>query len=496
MSAKKARAKRKASKRAAKAPRPHKRKRAPKPPPEPARRFEPAAYARKLGGILGMGRSGLHIANLLAKKGYKVLVSESKPHKDVRPLAKKLKPGVKWEAGGHSDRLLGAKFVVKSPGIPSHAAILGKLKEAHVPVFSELETALAFSKGREIVAVTGTNGKSTTTLLLGEVFKAARKRTLVGGNIGTAASIVAPQAKKGDVLVLEVSSYQLEDSRYFHPTAAAVLNVTADHVDHHGSMDAYIAAKARIFQYQHKGDVCVFNGDDPIAVKMARQCPARKLFFSHRPSTLSHAWIDNGAIRVRLPGSKTETKLAPPDLPGAHNLENAMAAALIALDRKIAPKAIQKAFKAFKGVEHRIEDCGLPRGIRCVNDSKATNVESTLTALKALANGNSEPKILLILGGLHKGYPYTPLRPYLGTSIKGILTIGSASGKIEEDLSGPVPIFPCGTIESAVQTAFQIGQKGDLLLLSPACASFDQFKDYEHRGRRFKELVSSHGKGR
>ena len=461
-------------------------------------RFDPKHFKKKTAAVLGLGRSGIAVANLLARKGFHVLASDTRPRADVKASAAKLHPKVKWEAGEHSARLLKCGFAVKSPGIPSHAPVLAHLKRAGIPVFSEMEISLAFCKSDRIVAITGTNGKTTTTLLTAEIFKAARKKTHVAGNVGVPLAAMAPKIGKSDTLVLEVSSYQLEDSRYFHPNAATILNVTADHVDHHGSMARYIEAKARVFRRQNKDDACVFNAADPITVKLSRQCHARRLFFSVDKTSMSHAWVEGGRIVVApAKGKSKEIRLSPPKLPGAHNLENAMAAALLTLELGVPAKAIQKAFNSFDGVEHRIEDCGAPRGIRCINDSKATNVESTITALKALAAGRDKTaNVLLILGGLHKGYPYTPLRVFLGSPVKGILTIGSAAGKVEEDLSGHVPILPCGTIEQAVQTGLQIAEKGDILLLSPACASFDQFKDYEHRGRRFKELVESAGKAK
>ncbi|MBI5200085.1 MAG: hypothetical protein HY925_00735, partial [Elusimicrobia bacterium] len=226
-----------------------------------------------------------------------------------------------------------------------------------------------------------------------------------------------------------------------------------------------------------------------LTAQLARNCPSRRLFFGLQASASTHAWVEAGEIKVKLPGGPVQS-FTPPKLPGTHNLENAMAAILLALDRKIPAKAIQKGLKSFKGVEHRIEDCGTIGGIRCVNDSKATNVESTLVALRALAGGGPG-NILLILGGLHKGFAYTPLRSFLGTTVKGILTIGSAARKIEEDLSGHVPILPCETLEEAVNTGLKVGEKGDILLLSPACASFDQFRDFEDRGRKFKALVAA-----
>lgn len=449
--------------------------------------FAPALFKKGRAAVLGLGRSGLEACGLLSSKGFKVVAWDVQPRSALADRVKKLRRGVVFEGGGRVEKILRCSFAVKSPGIPSHAPVLARLKESGIPVFSELEVALAFCRSKKIVAVTGTNGKSTTTWLLGAIFKAAGKRVHVGGNVGIPLTSLVKSVKENDVLVLETSSYQLEDSQDFHPRAAAILNITADHIDHHGDMDSYIRAKGKIFRSQTAQDWCVFNAADPLAVKLSRECPSRRLFFSLERQTHSDAWLHKGRIVLRAPGAKREVGLTPPSLPGSHNIENAMAAALLASCLGVKPAAIQNAFRGFKGVEHRLEDCGQVRGIACVNDSKATNVESTLTALKAMPPGKQN--ILLILGGLHKGYPYTPLSPLIEARVKGILTIGSSARKIEEDLALAAPIFPCQTLEVAVKTALQIGSKGDTLLLSPACASFDQFRDFEHRGRRFKELV-------
>jgi UDP-N-acetylmuramoylalanine--D-glutamate ligase len=459
--------------------------------------FDPKAFKKgKQAGVLGLGRSGQSVAKLLLRKGFKVLGSDSRPKADLAAALKGLPKAVKWEWSGHSERLLKCAFVVKSPGLKPDLPILKTLAEKGIPVYSELEVALAYSPAKAVVAVTGTNGKSTTTQLTWEIFKAGLPRgrkAILGGNIGIPISTAAPASKKGDTIVLEASSYQLEDSASFEPRASAILNITADHLDHHGSMAAYVAAKAKVFREQGPGDACVFNADDPIVYKLSRECPSERLYFGAKGPQV-HAWEEGGKLRVKLPGAKKESAFVPPRLPGRHNLENAMAAALLALARGIKPAAIQKAFKAFKGVEHRIEACGEVRGVRCVNDSKATNVDSTMVALKAFEPEGK--KLLLILGGLHKGSPYAPLKPLIDKSVKGILTIGSAARRIEEDLSGLVPILPCGDLATAVDTALRVGQKGDILLLSPACASFDQFRDFEDRGRRFKELVAAAAKAR
>ena len=450
-------------------------------------RFDPKEHRKKRACVLGLGKSGLACAKLLLRKGFRVFGSDARPKAELKTQLGRLPASLRWEAGGHSDRVLSCDFAVKSPGMPPSAPIIEKLAAAGVPVYSELEVALAWCRAREVVAITGTNGKTTTTALTGEIFERCLprgRRAHVCGNIGTPISEVAPLAGPKDSVILEVSSYQLEDSHYFRPDAAALLNITADHLDHHRGMDNYVRAKAVLFRDQTEADACVFNAEDPLVYKLSRGCPAQKLYFGEKGHV--HAWVEKGKIHARLPGRR-ETSLVPPPLPGEHNLQNAMAAALLALSRGLPPAGVQRAMKAFRGVEHRLEEVGTFRGIRCINDSKATNVDSTAVALKAL----DEPRqnILLILGGLHKGSPYTPLRSLAERSVKGILTIGSAAGKIETDLAGSKPIFPCGNLETAVRTAFQIGTKGDILLLSPACASFDQFRNFEERGRRFKALV-------
>lgn len=470
-----------------------------------SRGFDPKSVRRaSLVGILGLGRSGRSVARLLAKKGFKVLASDSRPKAELAVALKGLPAAVKCEWDGHSDRLLKCAFVVKSPGLKPDLPVLKKLADKGIPVYSELEVALAFSKAKSVVAITGTNGKSTTTQLTWDIFKAGLPRgrkAILGGNIGIPISTTAPTSKVTDTLIIECSSYQLEDSAHFKPQASAILNITADHLDHHASMEAYLKAKAKVFGEQEPGDVCVFNADDPIVFKLSRSSTSRRLYFGTKAPHV-HAWEENGKLRfklpaqgalpgprVGLPGDKKEFAVLPPKLPGRHNLENAMAAALLAFAHGLGVAAVQKAFKAFKGVEHRIEPCGLVRGVRCVNDSKATNVDSTVVALKAFEPSGKH--LLLILGGLHKGSPYTPLVPWIDKTVKAVFTIGAAARRIEEDLSGLVPIFPCGNLGVAVDAALRVAEKGDILLLSPACASFDQFYDFEDRGRRFKALIAA-----
>lgn len=452
-------------------------------------KFDPDRFQGKSACVLGLGRSGLAVANLLARRGFPVLVSESRPRARIQQAVRRLHYHVQLEAGGHGARAFKAGFLVKSPGIPSHAPVLAEARRRGLPVFSELEVALAFAPAPRLYAVTGTNGKTTTTRLLGAVLRAAGVRAHVAGNVGTPLSAVLDEVCVGDALVLEVSSYQLEDSRWLRPRAACILNLTPDHLDHHGSREAYAAAKARVFARQLPEDLCVFNAGDPAVRALAAGCRARRLFFALRRAPGAQAWRERGRI-VAVTGGRAH-RLQPPALPGDHNVENAMAAALMALGTGVAPEAVQRGFAGFKGVEHRIEPVATVDGIRCVNDSKATNVDSTLVALRSFP---ARRRLLLILGGLDKGAPYAPLRPEIARKVRALFTIGSAADKIAGELGGAAPIVACATLERAVAAALGRGRDGDTLLLSPACASFDQFEDFEDRGRRFKELVAQHGR--
>ena len=454
--------------------------------------FLPSDFKEKKACVIGLGNSGSSAARLLQKQGFRLLMSDSRPFKEIQALAQEIPQGIPWEADGPSPEALSCGFAVKSPGLAWHSPVIQKIKNAGIPIFSEMEVALSFSKTKQIIAITGTNGKTTTTALTGEIFRQGLsfgQNVYVCGNIGNPVSNCILEANPQDFLVIESSSYQLEDSNFFHPQIAAILNIQPDHIDHHGSFENYIRAKARIFREQGPLDFCIFNSSDFETVKLARECPAQKLFFGGDPKS-SHAWTEAGKIQARLNLKDAPISFTPPALPGRHNQENAMAAILIALASKIPVSAIQKALTQFKGVEHRLEEAGAYRKIRCVNDSKATNVDSTLVALKAFSEVNK--KIILILGGLDKGSPYAPLKPLISKSAKAVLTIGMAAEKIENELGGIAPIAHCENLDKAVQKAFEIGEAGDILLLSPACASFDQFKNFEERGKRFKKILENY----
>lgn len=440
--------------------------------------------AGKFVGVIGLAKSGAAAANLARKLGASVLISEARERSKARDGLKLLGRGINTEFGGHSRRLLEADLIIKSPGVHSDITVLKAAKFRGIPVIGEIEFALKYIKGRRLTAITGTNGKTTTTTLIGEIFKAAGLKTVVAGNIGAPPAGAASKITPKTDLVLEISSYQLEDSPGFKPDISAVLNITPDHLEHHHTMQNYIRAKTLVFKNQTRGGYCVLNYDDRITRGFASLCPAKVVFFSRKKTLKNGVYFEKGKIVSKLPQNRFKIRVEL-IIPGPHNIENALAAAAVAAAAGIEPGVIKRLLNSFKGVEHRIEFCGEKLGVKYYNDSKGTNVDSTRVALESFGGG-----IWLILGGLDKGAPYTPLKKLVKSKVKGILLIGEASGKIRKGLAGAARFFDTKTLTRAVGKARMLARPGDTVLLSPACASFDQFKDYEDRGRQFKKLVS------
>ena len=440
--------------------------------------------------VIGIGRSGRAVASLLHRQGYQVLISEEAFIEHVDSF--KLPVAIAVETGGHTKAVFESDFIVKSPGILPTSPVLAECKKRKIPVFSELETALAFApKHLAVFAVTGTNGKTTTTSLLGEILdehcqrEGRGRQTFVSGNIGTPVSTVVEQLRPEDFLVIEVSSYQLEDSTYFRPRYACILNVTPDHLDHHGGMKNYIKAKAKICKNQREKDVLVVNGADAACAEISEKAKSQLLAFSTHPNHLlkTDVFFDGDEL-IFSEGQQ----LRPPQLKGIHNVENAMAASLMAFAAGVDTQTVQAVFDRFQAMEHRIEQFAHHHGVIYVNDSKATNVDSTVTALKSFDKSRN---IWLILGGRDKGASYTPLIALLKEHCKRVLAIGEAMEKIESELAKDFPVVRCWDLPRAVDYAFENASNGDIVLLSPACSSFDQFKDFEHRGRVFKQLVNA-----
>ena len=371
-----------------------------------------------------------------------------------------------------------------SPGVSVDALPIVQARTSGEPIIGEIELAAQFLPGR-IVAITGSNGKTTTTTLTGEILTAGGLPTLVGGNIGTPAISLVERAKPDHIIVLEVSSFQLETIQTFRPKMAVILNITPDHLDRHRTFAAYAGAKARIFENQQADDFAVLNADDPNCVALAEGIRAHICWFSRKNEVQQGASVQDGRIGFRDAGGKREIMLVSEiPLKGAHNLENVLAAICAGALMGVKPEHIRRAVQQFKAVEHRLEYVATIRGVDYYNDSKATNVDATIKALESFP-----ANIHLILGGKDKGSDYTVLNDLLRERVKRVYTIGAAAEKIESHIKGAAEIVPAETLDDAVRRAAAVAQAGDVVLLAPACASFDQFDNYEHRGRVFKEVV-------
>src|SRR6185437_9678912 len=437
--------------------------------------------------VVGLGKSGVASALFLKARGARVTVSDSKSQDELRgEIPKLLDAGVTVETGGHGERTFrGQDLIVVSPGVPVDVPSLEQAREQGVPVIGEIELAARFLKGR-IVAITGSNGKTTTTTLTGEVISMGGWESLVGGNIGTAAISLVEESTDDSYVVLEVSSFQLETIESFHPLVAVVLNITPDHLDRHSTFQAYVDAKARIFENQTGEDFAVLNADDPTCVSLAGRTKAHKIWFSRKNEVETGAWVRNGQIIYRDGGEERDIMpVSEIKLKGAHNLENVLAAVCVGMLTQTEPSRIRRAVQEFKAVEHRLEYVATVRGVEFYNDSKATNVDATIKALESFP-----ANIHLILGGKDKGSDYTVLKPLLKERARRVYTIGAAE-KIESHLGGAVEVVRAGTLEAAVKRAAASAKSGDVVLLAPACASFDQFENYEHRGRVFKQAVQA-----
>jgi UDP-N-acetylmuramoylalanine--D-glutamate ligase len=441
--------------------------------------------------VVGLGKSGVASALFLKAHGARVTVSDTKSGDELRnEIPVLLDHGITVETGGHGERTFREQdLIVVSPGVPVDAPLLVQARALSLGegVIGEIELAARFLPG-PIVAITGSNGKTTTTTLTGEILTAGGLPTLVGGNIGTPAISLAERAKPDSVIVLEVSSFQLETIQTFRPKIAVVLNVTSDHLDRHRTLETYVDAKARIFENQRSEDYAVLNADDPICVGMAERTRAQVFWFSRQKEVKQGAWVREGNVLFR-DGTRQRELMQVSEIPlkGAHNLENVLAAVCAGALMGCAPEKIRQAVRDFKAVEHRLEFVATIRGVDYYNDSKATNVDATIKALESFP-----ANIHLILGGKDKGSDYTVLNDLLRQRVKRVYTIGAAAGKIESQIKN-VEIVHAETLENALRKANAVAQPGDVVLLAPACASFDQFKNYEQRGQVFKEIVRGLG---
>ena len=425
-----------------------------------------------------MARSGVAALRLLREKGAVVRAVDEKPLGEVE--------GVRVEAQ-NSEALRGAELVVISPGVPADLDMLREVRERGVPVIGELELAAPFLMGRNI-GVTGTNGKTTTTALTGHILRESGIACQVGGNIGTPPAAMVDTSLPGQFNVLELSSFQLETIKTFHAPIAACLNITQNHLDRHHTLEGYADAKARLFETQCAGDVAVLNADDPITVSFAKRTPARTVWFSGTHQVAGGAWLHRDEVVLDAERLLDVHELR---LRGRHNYENVMAAALIAREAGASASQIGQAAVTFAPVEHRLELVREINGVAYYNDSKATSVDATSKAIAAFPGG-----LWIILGGKDKDSDYTTLRDALHAKARGVLLIGAAAHKIASQLGDKtVPLIHSGTLAAALQQAYRSAEPGDTVLLAPACASFDQFENFEQRGRVFKELVNALAEG-
>jgi UDP-N-acetylmuramoylalanine--D-glutamate ligase len=433
--------------------------------------------------VIGLGKSGIAAANLASSKGYNVFASDS--GKVKTHSAMKLNKKVTVEFGKHSDKVLESDIIVKSPGISSDLPVFKAAQERNIPVMSEFDFALNFVKPKRFIAVTGTNGKTTTTTLIYEIIKKAYKNTVVVGNIGYPLSSLAEKINAKTIVVAELSSYQLEDSPDFRPDISVILNITPDHLKHHKTMKNYIKAKSNVFINQKNKDFVIYNYQDKILRKITSNINATAFSFNANLKKTNTIYYEKGNIYIRYKNKKITLS---PDIkiPGRHNIDNILSSVAAAFLSGIKPDIIEKVISSFKGVEHRIEFVKNIKNISYYNDSKATNVDSTKVALEAF-----DKNIQLILGGQDKGSPYKPIYNLIKKKVKNIFLIGEATPIIKKELEGSAQMYECGTLLNALKKIQTVAEEKDIVLFSPACASFDQFENFEHRGQEFKKIVLS-----
>ena len=435
--------------------------------------------------VVGMARTGIATAKFLKAKGSLVTTTEAKPEEEMREAVQELKGiDLSTEWGGHqTETFLKQDLIVVSPGVDLNMEPIQKAIRHGVRVISEIELAYHFIHV-PILAITGTNGKTTTTLLVGEMLKEDGKEVGVGGNVGEPLILFADGRSRWEVLVAEISSFQLEAIEDFRPRISVLLNITEDHLDRYSSYSDYIQAKARIFANQNSGDLAVLNGDDPIVMQFGEKVKAKKVMFSMSEKLEEGAFSNGQTISLRLGGKGEEYSLAKAPLKGIHNVENMMAALTTARIFGCSRRAVQDVLDRFKGLEHRLEFVREIEGVRFYNDSKGTNVGSVVKSLQSF----SEP-VTLIAGGKDKNGDLSPLKGLVEKQVKHLILVGEAKERMNHELGGLTDTVLAETMEEAVSLARQKAKRGEVVLLSPACSSFDMFKDYKERGKVFKEAV-------
>jgi UDP-N-acetylmuramoylalanine--D-glutamate ligase len=436
--------------------------------------------------VVGLARTGIATAKFLKAKGSLVTATEVKPKEEMKEAVQALEGmDISTEWGGHqTETFLKQDIIVVSPGVDLNIEPIQKAIKQGVRVVSEIELAYHFIHA-PIIAVTGTNGKTTTTLLVGEMLKEDGRKVGVGGNVGEPLILFADGKDRWEVLVVEISSFQLEAIKDFRPRISVLLNITEDHLDRYPRYDDYIEAKVRVFANQNSGDLAVLNRDDPIVMQFREKVKAKKVLFSLKEKLGEGAFSNGQTIFLRLGEKGEEYSIAKTPLKGIHNVENMMAALTTARIFGCSKKSIQTVLDRFKGLEHRLEFVREIKGVRFYNDSKGTNVGSVVKSLQSF----SEP-VTLIAGGKDKNGDLSPLEALIQKRVKHLILIGEAKERMNRELGGLTNTVMAKTMEEAVVLAHQKAKAGEVVLLSPACSSFDMFKDYKERGKVFKEAVN------
>ena len=442
---------------------------------------------RKL-SVIGAARSGIAVAKLLHNAGALVFVSDKTGAERLQAEARSLSDlGIAHELGGHSERVYDCSSMVISPGVPTNAPVVIEARKRSIDVVSEVEVASWFCRS-PIVAITGSNGKTTTTTLIERILGDAKKKHAVAGNIGTAFSSVVLELDPAGIAILEISSFQLDHCETFRPRISAIMNITQNHMDRYDhSMEKYAEAKARIFMNQVGDDVVLYDADDEWTSKIVQKARCRRIPFSIRQALPEGAFEEGGKLVTVLDGKRSEIiSVDDISIKGPHNLYNAMASSLVGQLSGVGAASIRATLRNFKGVEHRQEFVREVNGVRFYNDSKATSVDAVWYALQSF-----DRPIVLMLGGRDKGNDYSRIADLVRKNVRAIVAMGESADKVEKAFSGIKPLRRAASIDEAVLAAQGMAQAGDVVLLSPACASFDWFENYEQRGRVFKELVKN-----
>jgi len=438
--------------------------------------------------VVGLARTGAAALQFLSKRGAKVKVSDAKTAAELAPFLGPLKGlSVEWEMGGHTESFFAdADLIVMSPGVPLNLPAVEKSRAKGIPVIGEVELAFRFLR-RPLIAITGTNGKTTTTTLIGEMLKGSGKKVFVGGNIGNPLISYVEGPQDDDWVVAEISSFQLEGVSEFRPKISVLLNLTEDHLDRYETFGDYAAAKERIFAKQKKEDYALLNADDPLTFALTRRLEPQVLLFSARREVSFGSFLTPEGIIFQGPngnGIRERFDLSRLKIKGAHNLENLMAAIAVCKMCGCPREALQRVMDEFPGIEHRLEWVRRLDGVSYFNDSKGTNVGSVVKSLQSF-----EEPVILIAGGKDKGGDYGPLKELIAERVKGMALIGEAKDRMFAALGGLTESAKLGSLEEAVRWARSKARPGEIVLLSPACSSYDMFANYQERGNRFKEIV-------